>query len=256
MSKNKISIITVNFNNREGLAKTIASVKEQDFTDYEYLVIDGGSSDGSSEIIAANTDIISYWVSEKDRGIYHAMNKGIAKANGEYIHFLNSGDSFCSSRSLSEFMLQQPVADIVYADYKDALNGIVYKMPAQLSFRFFYKQSLNHQATVIRRSLFEEFELYNEESLIIADWEFFIKAIVLKGASTQYISLPFIFFDFTDSMSNKPENLEKIVERRHLVLQQYFPLITRDMKYIDAVESSATFKLLQKITRIKSFFFK
>ena len=256
MSSIILSIITVNYNNKIGLAKTIASVSEQLFEDYEHIIIDGGSTDGSCELIEAHKHLMSYVVSEKDRGIYHAMNKGIAKAKGTYIQFLNAGDLYYSKEALQFFFNSKPVAEIVYADYCDADTGELYRMPETLSFRFFYRQSLNHQATLIKKSLFDRFELYNEDSPIIADWEFFIRSIVLQGASTRYIPQPFIRFDFSDSMSNNPLNLWKINQRRVEVLQQYFPLLIRDMEYIDSVEQSTTFQLLSRFTKLKSFFCK
>src|ERR1035437_595442 len=90
----KLSIITVNLSNATGLRKTIESVISQTFTDYEYLIIDGGSTDGSLDIIKEFADRMSYWVSEPDGGIYNAMNKGIAWATGDWIIFMNSGDVF------------------------------------------------------------------------------------------------------------------------------------------------------------------
>ena len=87
----KLSIITVNLNNRDGLQRTIDSVVSQTFTDYEWIVIDGGSTDGSRELIGQHQDRFAYWCSEPDKGIYNAMNKGIAHAKGEWLQFLNSG---------------------------------------------------------------------------------------------------------------------------------------------------------------------
>ena len=87
-----ISIITVNYNDSSGLLKTIKSVIGQKFSDFEYIIIDGGSVDGSKDVILKHQEHFSHWVSEEDRGIYHAMNKGIKAARGEYLLFLNSGD--------------------------------------------------------------------------------------------------------------------------------------------------------------------
>ena len=91
--KPTLSIITVNLNNCDGLQKTIDSVVGQTFTDYEWIVIDGGSMDGSRELIEQYADCLAYWCSEPDNGIYNAMNKGISRATGEWLLFLNSGDS-------------------------------------------------------------------------------------------------------------------------------------------------------------------
>ena len=108
----KLSIITVNLNNKAGLQKTIESVFSQTFTDYEYLVIDGGSEDGSKELIKKYENKFVYWVSEKDKGIFNAMNKGILKASGEYLLFLNSGDYFYDSAVLDDVFDKAASTDI------------------------------------------------------------------------------------------------------------------------------------------------
>ena len=86
----RISIITINYNNLNGLKNTIKSVLDQSFFDFEFIVIDGGSTDGSKGYIELNSAKINYWVSESDRGVYHAMNKGLSKVTGEFCLFLNS----------------------------------------------------------------------------------------------------------------------------------------------------------------------
>ena len=88
MSQRKFSIITINYNNKEGLRKTIESVVGQSFRDFEYIIIDGGSTDGSIEVIKEYAGKVDYWVSEPDKGIYHAMNKGVLQAHGEYLNFM------------------------------------------------------------------------------------------------------------------------------------------------------------------------
>ena len=87
----KYSIITINYNNRDGLEMTINSVLGQSYQDLEYIIIDGGSTDGSVEVIKKYESRIDYWVSEPDKGVYNAMNKGIGKASGDYLNFMNSG---------------------------------------------------------------------------------------------------------------------------------------------------------------------
>ena len=102
----KLSIITINFNNKDGLKRTIESVISQKFQEFEWIIIDGGSSDGSKllieEVARNNKKLVSYWCSEPDGGIYPAMNKGIDKAKGEYILFLNSGDTLHNKNVLQE----------------------------------------------------------------------------------------------------------------------------------------------------------
>ena len=100
----KYSIITINYNNADGLRRTIESVVSQTFDDYEYVIIDGGSTDGSVDVIKEYENKISYWVSEKDGGIYNAMNKGVKASNGEYLIFMNSGDVFYRDKVLEDIM--------------------------------------------------------------------------------------------------------------------------------------------------------
>ena len=92
----RYTIITINYNNKEGLERTIKSTAKQTFKNFEYIVIDGGSTDGSVEVIKQYASEIDFWVSEKDNGIYHAMNKGVSHAHGDYLLFMNSGDTFHS----------------------------------------------------------------------------------------------------------------------------------------------------------------
>lgn len=113
----KISIITINYNNVEGLVKTIESVKSQADSNYEWIVIDGGSVDGSRKVILENQASFSYWCSEKDTGVYNAMNKGIVKSTGEYLFFLNSGDYLFDSEVLADMVtLLASGEDVIYGD--------------------------------------------------------------------------------------------------------------------------------------------
>ena len=94
-----LSIVTINYNNKKGLAKTIESVTNQEFKDFEWIIVDGGSTDESVALIQDNLNHIDYWVSEKDQGIYDAMNKGIKASTRDYILFLNSGDYFYTNEA-------------------------------------------------------------------------------------------------------------------------------------------------------------
>src|SRR5690606_27175837 len=98
----KLTVITVNLNNAQGLSKTITSVLTQTILPFEYIVIDGGSTDNSLDIIERNSAKISYWISEPDKGVYEAMNKGIKQANGDYLLFLNSGDYLINDRVIED----------------------------------------------------------------------------------------------------------------------------------------------------------
>lgn len=248
----KLSIITVNLNNASGLEKTINSVKNQTINNHEYIVIDGGSTDNSIEIIKNNTQFITKWISEKDSGIYNAMNKGISMANGEYIQFLNSGDELYDNNVIDKLYKLNTNKDIIYGDYSDTFCTKVFKMPHSINFRFFYKQSLNHQASFIKKDLFIKYGLYKENIPIIADWDFFMRVFFKHNASAHHIPNLLIKFDFDNSISNNPETLKLINTTRNQVLNQQYGYLVSDMKYIDLIENSTTYKILKKITYIKS----
>ena len=109
----KYSIITINYNNKDGLKKTIESVINQSCKDFEYIIIDGGSTDGSVDVIRQYADRINYWISEPDKGVYNAMNKGVAQAHGEYLNFMNSGDCFSDNSVLENIAHSLCSYDIV-----------------------------------------------------------------------------------------------------------------------------------------------
>jgi glycosyltransferase involved in cell wall biosynthesis len=112
----KLSIITINYNNADGLQKTIKSVISQTFKNFEYIIIDGHSSDKSIDVIKENENYFAYWCSEKDRGIYDAQNKGIQKAKGDYLLFLNSGDCLENEKVLEKVFALTPKEDLLYGE--------------------------------------------------------------------------------------------------------------------------------------------
>lgn len=203
----KISIITVNFNNRIGLEKTIKSVISQDYPNLEYLVFDGGSSDGSKEIIRTYEDKISYWVSESDGGIYNAMNKAILKATGEYILFLNSGDYFSSSQVLMNIFQTERNADLLIGRQLFVGNGgkagISPKLHAhEINMEYFLSSTLPHQATFIKRTLFEDCGLYDESYRVCADWVFWIYAVVKHRCTLEVLPMAVSYMDNGGVSSN------------------------------------------------------
>ena len=177
----KYSIITINYNNRNGLKETIESVINQSCKDFEYLVIDGGSTDGSVEIIQQYADKISYWVSEADRGIYHAMNKGIEQAHGEYLNFMNSGDCFSDNFVLENIINSLCSYDIVTGKVIcDGKIGGFWK--TDITMLDLAQGTLAHQATFIKKTLFSN-RTYDETLKIISDWKFWIETLIFDNAS-------------------------------------------------------------------------
>lgn len=219
----KLSIITINLNNSAGLEKTIRSILLQTYTDFEYLIIDGCSHDNSVEIITKYSDKVNYWISEPDNGIYQAMNKGIKKSGGEYCFFLNSGDYFVNESVLENVFEKEFKEDVVFGNLLVLLNNKIVgksKGKEEISFIDIYSSLIKHQATFIRRRLFDKFGLFNEELKIIADWEFFLKTMGSGGASYKYLDIDISCFD-NDGLSN--HNGPLILEERKKVISKYIP---------------------------------
>lgn len=186
----KYSIITVNYNNKEGLRDTIESVIHQSFRDFEFIVIDGGSTDGSADVLREYDKDISYWVSEKDSGIYNGMNKGIAHASGDYLNFMNSGDSFYDNHVLEKVSSYHSDADfIVGKDYHFDIKtqqGHASIQPPRVTMMHFFVSTLDHQSSFIKRELFAN-SPYREEYRLVSDWIFYIEKIVQEQKKVQFI---------------------------------------------------------------------
>lgn len=215
----RLSIITINRNDAEGLRRTIKSVAEQVLSDtllgmsagalWEHIIIDGASTDESVDIIkqyAAETETrgrVVRWISEPDKGIYNAMNKGIRKAAGEYIQILNAGDCL-AARDVTKRMLQA----LEQAGNPDILYGNMLKVDAkgrvigrsgytEYSLRQFYSSTLNHDCAYIRRALFDDdrYGLYDEQLRIVSDWKWYLQAIGLGKVRPVYADIDVTLFD-------------------------------------------------------------
>lgn len=184
----RISIITVNYNNLKGLRETVQSVENQDYIDFEYLIIDGNSTDGSKEFVLALNERGRIGISEPDKGIYDAMNKAISIAKGDYCIFMNSGDVFFSSTVLTKVAQFLNGEDIVSGI--GTLMGQTWYPPKEdeISLAFFCKKSMNHQATFIRTQLLKNMP-YDCSYKIVADHDFFFRALILNNATYKHISV-------------------------------------------------------------------
>lgn len=240
----KVAIITINYNNIGGLKKTIRSVLQQSLIQasiennksepvIEYILIDGGSSDGSKEFIEAtycelsnshmSNNPITYWVSEKDRGIYHAMNKGIQKAQAEYILFLNSGDYLATSQVMEKVVDQMKEdADYYCGDilYDDAKHSVM-QSPDKLTALHLFNTFIPHQASFIRTSLLKE-RPYREDLKIAADWEQMVYELIFRNVSYKRLNFIVSVFDSTGISSNK-EKSSQLIER-DIALRNIFPV--------------------------------
>lgn len=193
----KISIITINWNNYAGLKKTIDSVASQSVSPFEFIVIDGASSDGSANLIREYSDKISYSVSEPDKGIYNAMNKGVAAAHGDYCLFLNSGDTLCSPEVLALVQDSGVRADVVCGNAMILENPPRRKMaPEEITLRFLYGTALCHQAVLIKTELLRKHP-YDETLRIVADRKFFLQCLILDACSYEAVNIDICNYDIS-----------------------------------------------------------
>lgn len=225
-----LSIITINRNNAAGLEKTMQSVANQTFSEFEYIVIDGASTDGSVEVIKNLETRFTHlkWVSEPDKGIYNAMNKGLCMASGDYIQILNSGDCL-ASREVTEQMFaaleNAGNPSILYGNMVKCFpdgRGMVDRGFAgqKITMMGMYYGTLNHDPAYIRRDLFEKYGYYDESLKIVSDWKWYLQAIILGGEKPQYVDLDVTLFDMT-GISETNKELDKAERKR--VLEQLLP---------------------------------
>ena len=288
----KLSIITINYNNAEGLRKTLASVAAQTYPNIEHIIVDGGSTDGSVDVIREYADeqamrLQGYeairqendevdntipnrpiaqspnrppkhvlWISELDKGIYNAMNKGIKMATGDYCQFLNSGDVLINANctqqmvealekaneamrrqgeEMNQSLPNSPIAQspnslntplaIIYGNMKKAMPDCTILHDScnggnAVTLNMFYRGCLNHSPAYIRRDLFDKYGLYDETLRICSDWKWYLQSIVLGGESVLYANIDMTLFDMTGiSETNK----DLLNDERNRLLQELIP---------------------------------
>ena len=203
-----VSVVTVNRNHLAGLKKTMESVIGQTYADYEYIVVDGASTDGSREAIEARADKIARWVSEPDQGVYDAMNKGVRMARGQYVQFLNSGDWFASADVLERiFARNAPDEDLVYGDAlrPDGQGGFQpWRLADTLSVAWFARNNLCHQSAFYKRELFDVLGPYDESYKIAADWEFNVR-LLLARRTTRHMNVLVAYYEGNGLSETQPE---------------------------------------------------
>lgn len=241
----KISIVTINYNNAEGLRRTLASVAAQTYHDIEHVIVDAASKDGSVDVIKEYADKADYpvsWSSKKDKGVYNGMNIGIKRATGDYIQILNSGDVLAAPdvtekmiAALNDKMSRDKSLDegvpILYGNMLKSYDGktIVHRdtcgsgMYTPESFLYFYKGTLNHDCAYIRRDLFDKYGLYNEDLKICSDWEWYVKAIALGGEKAVYTDIDVTIFDMNGVSESHGKNAELIKKERREYLEKILP---------------------------------
>lgn len=240
----RLSIITINYNNAEGMRKTLASVASQTYRDIEHVIVDAASTDGSVDIIKEYAEKADYpvsWSSKKDKGVYNGMNVGILRATGDYVQILNSGDVLAAPDVTERMMnalstLNFPLStenriSILYGNMLKSYDGKTiinrdtcgYGMYTPESFLYFYNGTLNHDCAYIRRDLFDKYGLYNEEMKICSDWEWYVKAIALGGEKPIYTDIDVTIFDMNGVSESHGKNAELIKKERREYLEKILP---------------------------------
>lgn len=243
----KLSIITINFNNVAGLQKTLASVAAQTYRDIEHIIIDAASTDGSVDVIReyeqqlhlTQSTIHILWSSEKDKGVYDGMNRGIKKASGDYIWILNSGDCVATPDVVKNLMsvLNEGKIDMllgnivrVYDNKKEYAPLPVKRFmdekphPMDVSMLSFYTGTVPQDAAFVRRELFDKYGYFDDNLKICADWKLFLNMIALGGIQPLYVNIDVVLFDMT-GISNANNEL-RLAERK-AYLEEVLPASVR-----------------------------
>lgn len=251
----KISVITICYNNLVGLRRTFESVNNQTYRhEIEYIIIDGGSKDGSFEFLKEHNEEIDYWVSEPDNGIYNAMNKGVKVATGEYCIFMNSGDLFASLDVVEKSLPYLDGTDFVYSDmilyYPESNKKQLSVMPEKITGTHCTTYTLPHQSTFIRTYI-QKRNLYKEFYKIVGDYAFFVEELIMKGASTKKIP-DYIGMFYMDGVSIINE--EETCRERIAAFENCIPKIIVDdlraLKFYRCLSKTFAFRLLLKIVLI------
>ena len=223
----KVSIITIVYNNLEGLRDTYRSIRQQTFRDYEWIVVDGGSTDGTKEFLEAHQEELAWWCSEKDGGVYNAQNKGTLHARGEYSIYMNSGDSFYKEDVLEKVFEQPTDADIIYGNWMLVFeNGKTRlgRAPEAADLAYFYEDNMCHQSMLIRTEAVRN-RPYDESFRIYADWEEWL-ALLMQGKTFRKIDMTICNFmvggiSTGDNASEKLKQERKAEIRR--IQERYYP---------------------------------
>jgi glycosyltransferase involved in cell wall biosynthesis len=221
----KLSVITIVYNNAKDIERTMLSVLNQTYTNIEYILIDGASTDGTLEIIKTHKDKITVLVSEKDKGIYDAMNKGLAKATGDYVLFMNSGDEIYAPETVEDVFATAPSADIYYGEtemYDEDWNSLGQRRhhaPKHFNWQSFkYGMSVSHQAIYVKRSLTAPYDLQYKYS---SDIDWIIK--IAKKSSSIVNTKIYVAKYLVGGMSKKKHWAS--LKERFKILTKYYGLI-------------------------------
>ena len=258
----KISIITINYNNVQGLKRTMESVENQTCKVFEYIIVDGASTDGSVEIVqqVKQTAFQQFQlISESDTGIYNAMNKGIKRSSGDFLLFLNSGDVLFDNSVIENCVKRLDDKCDLISGKLTLINRneeIVLNPPKELNLYQSIYNHLTHPNTFIKRSLFDRYGLYNEENKIVSDWEFFFLASGLNNCKYQPLDINISKF-YEDGVSSSNMELQES-EKKKIMDFFLIPAVINELEERNALEKKLNDKGVILIGKLKNkpFFYK
>jgi glycosyltransferase involved in cell wall biosynthesis len=260
MTQPLISLITVVFNGEALIAETLRSAVSQTYKNIELVIVDGASKDKTVEIAKQFQSHIGTLISEKDKGIYDAMNKGIAAAKGEWLYFLNAGDSFYDEKVLEDLFAKNDLTnfDLVYAKVqtKNEPSGIDYIAGEKITFKdFFSRYPICHQATFTRKAAFTKIGLYDIQYQLAADTEWFARFFKYQPGKALFIDRVVAFYDIQGTTYHK--RMQGYQEYLHygkklfpffvsLKNQTFYPFLWMKVKMIRMFQNAAWFKAYRK----------
>jgi len=248
MFQPKLSVITVVYNNARDIERTILSVLNQTYPDIEYIVIDAASTDGTVDIIKKYENCIAKLISEKDAGIYDAMNKGLAIATGDYILFMNSGDELYTNETVANVFATADDADIYYGETEminsegESLGQRRHKAPQQLTWKSFkYGMSVSHQAIYIRRSLTLP---YDKKYQLSSDIDWILNAV--KKAKKIVNVNQYVAKYLVGGMSKKRHR--QSLKERFAIMKHYYGLVPTVLNHLVIAFNLGWYWLLNRRT--------
>ena len=228
----KLSVITIVYNNVKDIERTMLSVLNQSYTNIEYIVIDGASTDGTLNIIKKYENRLAKLISEPDKGIYDAMNKGLALATGDYVLFMNSGDEIYATDTVEKIFATAPNADIYYGEtemYDENWNSLGqrrHQAPETFTWRSFkYGMNISHQAIYIKRSLTEPYDLRYKYSADI-DW-----IIKIAKKATKIVNTHLYVAKYLVGGMSKQKHRESLKER-FKIFSHYYGFVANVINHV------------------------
>lgn len=254
MQKSPVSIITINKDNAGGLRKTLESLVQQSYQAFELIVIDGASADESLDVIKAYGHRITHLVSEQDAGIYDAQNKGILKASGDYLLFLNSGDRLLDNDVLAHVC---PVLSggrcFYYGDLIIDQNGLqtLHTARADIDPDYLLNYTIWHPSVFIRSDLFRTYGLYNTDFRIAGDYEFFVRCLIKPDITTEYLRRVISVFDGSGISNSEAGRKLLAVEREKAWQLNISASLYRALKDHNRIFRSRYWPLIRWIDKLR-----